>query len=545
MAQYSIGIDFGTLSVRAVLANTETGHVLAQSVFKYPHKILTALPDGTPLPDGTAYAHPSDYIDGLQQTVRQVLKQSDISAEDVIGIGVDCTSCSVVPIDKNGVPLCMNPNYENHAHAYIKLWKHHTAAAQATKLQRIAETRGERFLSDCGNTINCESFFPKVLETFEQDREVYNAAYAFMEVGEWIVLLLTGNSVISEPMAAFKRFYHPFRGYPDPEFFEAAANGFGAVVKEKLHGKILSVGQPAGQLHPRMAKILGLPESVVVAAPSVDAHTAVPACGGKEGDLICIMGTSGVSLLVSHNDTGMDGVYSSACHAFLPDTFGHEAGQSSVGDTLAWFASRFVSPEYVDKALEEGKSIQEYLTKQASEIPAGGTGLLALDWNNGVRTPFMDYSLSGAWLGLTNNTRPEEIYRALLESIAFGARRIKDIYEHHGHKILRIICAGGVAQKNKLFCQIMADVMGKEISVCTIPHVCALGSAVNGAIAASDGQNNRSIIAAMSDKETEQYRPDFVNQETYSALFKEYLKLSDFMSGYQSVMRQCARWRNR
>lgn len=544
MAQYSIGIDFGTLSVRAVLANTQGGHILGTFEFSYPHKIMHRLPDGTILPDGSALAHPADYIDGLRTTVREVVKQSGVDPTDIVGIGLDCTSCSVIPLGKNGMPLCLTAEFENHADAYIKLWKHHTPSAQAERLQAVAQTRNERFLEDCGNRINCESFFPKVLETFERDREVYDQTYAFMEVGEWLALLLTGNSVASETMATFKRFYHPFRGYPSAEYFESVQEGFGSVVKEKLHGKMLSVGESCGKLHPRMAEILRLHTDVAVALPAVDAHAAVPACGGKSGDLICIMGTSGVSLMVSHNDTGMDGIYSAAGHSFLPDVYGHEGGQCSVGDTLAWFCNRMVPPDYIDRALEAGQSVQQYLTRLAEELSAGQSGLLALDWNNGVRTPLMDYTLSSAWIGMTNRTKPEEIYRALLEGIALGTRRIKEIYENHGHTVLRIFCLGGVAQKNALFCQILADVFGRSIEVCPLESACALGSAVNGAIAA-DPLHAREITEEMCCRDTLTYSPRFDAQEIYQALYKQYIRLSDCMSGYESIMRQSTAWRGK
>lgn len=536
MAQYSIGIDFGTLSVRAVLADVQTGKVLSQSEYVYPHKILTELPDGKALPKESALAHPSDYIEGLQATVTELTADLPDSKESVISIGVDATSCSVIPLTASGLPLCLQPEFENHPHAYIKLWKHHTAAPYAKMLQKVAEETEQRFLTDCGNFISSESFFPKVLETFEEDREVYYATHDFMEVGEWIVMMLTGKRIVSQSMAAFKRFYHPFRGYPDRDYFETVRRDFGNVVKDKIHGKMVDIGQSAGTLHPRMAEALGLSEDVVVTAPIIDAHASVPACGGKNGDLICVIGTSSVSLMVSHNDTGMDGVYSSASHSFLPDTYGHEAGQCSVGDTLQWFCDRCVPPDYFAKAQENNMTIHQYLTHLASESAPGKSGLLALDWWNGVRTPMMDSSLSGALIGLTNATRPEEIYRALLESIAFGTRRIKEIYENHGHTVTRIFCCGGIPQKNELFCQILADVLGREIIVVREDNACALGSAIMGAVATSE-ERYTPFVDAMCCTEYQPYSPGFKSRAVYDALYKEFIRLSDTMSGYESVMR--------
>ncbi len=537
MAIYSIGLDFGTLVARAVLIGQESGRPLAEAEYRYPHKILTALPGGAELPAGSALAHPSDYIEGLQTLLADVVKKSGVDPADIKSIGVDATSCSVVPLAGNGLPVCMLPGMDDRAHAYIKLWKHHTAISQTERLQRIAEDRGERFLADCGNRISAESFFSKVLETFEEDREVYDAAYAFCELGEWLTLILTGKLVTSESMAAFKRFYHPFRGYPDPSYFSTAANGFESVVKEKLHGDIIPVGGRAGTLHPKMAKLLGLGEDVVVSAPQVDAHAAVAACGGNIGDLVLIMGTSGVSLLTSHNDTGMNGVYSSAAHSFLPDVYGHEGGQCSVGDTLAWFTETLMPPSYHDRAIEKQMSPHEYLTSLADALPAGASGLLALDWFGGVRTPLMDFTLPGAVIGMTAHTAPEEIYRALLEAIAFGARRVKEGFEAHGHTVSRIVCCGGIPVKNRLFCQILAAVMGREIEVVSVRNACAVGSAIQGMIARND-LPARAVVDALCIRETEVFSPDFAEQGIYDRLYREYLRLADRLSDYDGIMKK-------
>ncbi len=534
MAKYSIGVDFGTLSARAVLLNIENGDIAARAEYIYPHKIMEELPDGTALPIESAYAHPADYMEGLQSVIAKVTR--DIDKTEVVSIGLDATSCSVLPLGAGGVPLCLSEEFASHPHAYIKLWKHHTAAPQAKRLYDTAVSRQERFLADCGGNINAESFFPKVLETFEQDRAVFDAAVAFTEVGEWLTMILTGKLCSAESIACFKRFYHPFRGYPAADYFETVASGFGKVLP-KLKGKMLSVGALAGTLNERSAKALGLTTEVRVAVPQVDAHAAVAAVGGKAGDLVTVMGTSGVSLLCSHADSGMDGVYSSSAHCFLPDAYGHEGGQSSVGDTFAHFTENFVPHSYVKKAKENKQTIHQYLTALASELKVGQSGLLALDWTGGVRTPLMDYSLSSAVLGITNHTHPEEIYRALLEAVAFGSRRIKDIFEDHGHKITRVFCTGGIPRKNKLFCQILADVYACEIQVCTTEDACALGSAIQG-VFTLDGVRRDSVLADLASREIERFYPDFIDREIYGSLYKEYLRLCELMNGYESVMKK-------
>ena len=537
MANYSIGVDFGTLSARAVLVNIASGEVKARAEYVYPHEIMKELPGGAKLPDDSAYAHPADYMTALQTVIAEVAKAAE--PNEVRAIGLDATSCSVIPLGQGGMPLCLMDHFKNSPHAYIKLWKHHSAAPQAARLQQVALQHGERFLSDLGGVINAESFFPKVLETFEQDRAVFDSAVCFAEVGEWLTLLLTGKLCTAESMACFKRFYHPFRGYPDNGYFEAVSNGFGKVLG-KLKGKVLPVGAAVGPLNEQMAEILGLSTDVQVVTPQVDAHAAVAAVGGKHGDLVAVMGTSGVSLLCSHADTGMEGIYSSTAHSFLPDTFGHEGGLTSVGDTFGYFVNNFVPERYFKAAEEKGVTIHTYLSELAAEKKAGESGLLALDWCGGVRTPLMNYSLTGALIGMTNRTTPEEIYRAHLEAVAYGSRRIKEIFENHGHKINRIFCTGGIPHKNKLFCQILADVFACEIKVCHTPDGCALGSAIQGAFAVGEGKPEQ-IVADMCSKDTESFYPDFLDRDVYAELYKEYLRLADNMGGYESIMKKVYR----
>lgn len=532
MAKYSIGLDFGTLSVRGVLVDIDTGEIAKTSVFSYPHGVMKQLPDGKELPKESAYAHPADYMEGMQKVVAGLTKDNP----EVVAIGIDATSCSVIPLAANGSPLCFKSEFADREHAYIKLWKHHCATEQARHLFDVAKERGERFLSDSGNTINAESFFPKALETFEEDREVFAATALFMDVGEWLTMMLTGKLTVSQPLACFKRLYHPFRGYPAREYFETVATGFSAVL-DKLKGKLIPVGGQAGTLHPRSAALLGLPEGIAVAPAQIDAHTAVAAVGGRSGDMVCVMGTSGVSLMCSHSDSGMDGVYTSSAHTFLPDTYGQEGGQSAVGDSFGWFADNCVPPEYHDRAMEKEMNLQAYLSELAGELQAGESGLLALNWTGGVRTPLADYSLTANVLGLTLTTKPEEIYRALLEGSIYGARRIRDIYANHGHTITRVFLGGGIPRKNALFCQLFADILGCEVQVCSIEDSCALGSAILAAMATGE-RKSEDVLDAMRHRQMTSYYPDFKARETYDKLYAQYLRLSDMMSGYDSPMRK-------
>lgn len=534
MAKYSIGVHFGALSVRAVLVDISGGEIAAQAEYVYPHKIMETLPDGTPLAPHGAFAHPGDYMEGLQSVVSKLAKKA--AKEEIVSLGLDAASCSVLPLSAGGVPLCFSEEFASHPHAYIKLPMHRTCAPCAARLQQIAHQRSEKFLSDLGGTITADAFFPKVLETYEQDRAVFDGTAVFVEVAEWMTLILTGKLIASESMACFRRFYHPFRGYPAKDYFEAVASGFGAVLG-KLKGKMLPVGACVGTLHERTAEILGLSPHVKVVTPQIDTHAAMAAVGGKNGDLLTVTDGESVSLLCSHSDTGLAGIHSSSAHCFLPDAYGHEGGQPSVGDTLAHFADHFLPKEYYKKAKEAEKNIHPYLTDLAGRCKAGQSGLLALDWNGGVRTPLLEDSLGSAMLGITNRTRPEEIYRALLEAAAYGARRIKELYEDHGHKITRIFVAGRMVRENKLFCQILADVYACDIQVCNTEDICALGSAIQGAFALEEARPER-VVADMCSKEMEPYYPDFLERDIYDALYKEYLRLAETMGGYDSVMKR-------
>lgn len=531
MANYSIGLDFGTLSVRGVLVDIETGEIANSAIYTYPHGVMKALPDGKELPGDSAYAHPADYMKGLQKVVGQLIKEET----SVVAIGIDAPACSVIPLATNGSPLCFKSEFADREHAYIKLSKHHSAGTQAQRLSDVAKERGERFLADNGNSIPAQDFFPKVLETFEQDREVYAATAVFMDIGEWLTLILTGKLIASQSIACFKRLYHPFRGYPSRDYFESVSAGFGSVL-DKLKGKMLPVGSSAGQLHERTASLLGLPTNITVAAPQIDTHTTLAAVGGRHSDMICIMESDGVNLLCSHSDSGMDGIYSSSAHSFLPDSYGHHGEQNAIGESFDWFAGNCLPPEYHNKALEKEISVQQYLSLLAAEFQAGESGLIALNWFDGMSAS-SDRSLSATILGLTLSTKPEEIYRALLEGALFNTRRIRDIYASHGHTITRVFLGGAIACENELFCQLFADILGCDVQVCPIQDISALGSAILATMAV-DGYDKRKVLDAMHHRQMKDYSPDFKARETYDKLYAQYLRLSDIMSNYESPMRK-------
>lgn len=532
MEQFALGLDYGTLSVRALLVNIDTGAEAATAVFEYPHGVMSrALLSGVPLPPGYALAHPADYLQGLRRVIRQVMAQSGLAKEQVVGIGIDATSSSLVPVDEAGTPLCLVPGFEQEPHAYIKLWKHHgqEALELADRLGSLAEARGEPWGSRYGGRFNGESLVPKSLETAAVAPRVYAHSHRLLELGEWLTRVLTGADTKSRSMAACNSLYGEPDGYPSPEFFEAVlpqARGLG----EKFASPMVPLGASAGGLTPEMAQELGLCPGTPVSAAMIDCHAAVPGCGaGEDGDLVMVLGTSSCFLLNTSRGEGIPGISSVAYEAHIPGLYGCEAGQSCVGDSFQWFVDSCVPESTREAARQAGQSIYAYLEEQAQVLAPGESGLLALDWWNGVRTPLLDYQLSGVLLGLTIATTPPEMYRALVEAACYGAKQIIDLYQDSGRPVKRLLASGGLAQKNQMMMQILADVCQKEVIISGSNEPCALGSAIMGAHAALGG-DFRQRMARMCPPPQTVYRPDPHRGAIYQELYREYRGMFDYFS---------------
>ncbi len=532
MERYALGLDYGTLSARALLVNTETGEEKATAVYVYPHGVMSReLPDGTPLPPNYALAHPTDYLQALKSVIREVMATSGISQEQLVGIGIDATSSSLVPVDEAGTPLCFLPGFEQNPHAYIKLWKHHGQAALelADRLVAVAEARSEGWRSRYGGKFNGESLVPKSLETAAVAPEVYARCHRLLELGDWLTRVLTGEDVKSRSMAACNSLYDDESGFPSPEFFGEvlpAAEGLG----DKYASRIVPLGGSVGGLTAGMAEELGLCPGTPVSAAMIDCHAAVPGCGaGEDGDLVMVLGTSSCFLLNTSHKEGIPGISSVAYEAHIPGLYGCEGGQSCVGDSFQWFVENCVPQSTLEAARQAGQDIYSYLEEKAAALLPGESGLLALDWWNGVRTPLLDYELSGALFGMELSTTPEEMYRALVEAACFGAKQIVDLYEESGRPVKRLLASGGLAYKNKMMMQILADVCQKEVAVSASKEPCALGSAVMGAYAA-DGKDFHQRMALMCPPPQTVYRPDAARGEIYRQLYREYRSMFDYFS---------------
>ncbi len=527
--KYSIGIDFGTLSGRAVLVALDNGEEVASAVYDYPHAVMDDfLPCGAKLPIDFALQHPRDYFEVLSFTVPEVLKIGSVSPEQVVGVGIDFTSATVLPVYSDGSPLCFDKKYESRPHAYVKLWKHHAAQGQADRINRLARERGEAWLDRYGGKVSSEWMFPKLLEILEEDEEIYNAANRIIEAADWIVWMLTGAESRASGAAGYKALWSKSRGFPSPDFFGALNRKFENVVGTKIPSEVLPIGSLAGRIGAAGAKLTGLKEGTPVAAANVDAHVAVPGVGITEpGKMLMIMGTSTCHVLMGTEEKIVPGMCGVTEDGVLPGLFGYEAGQSCVGDGFNWFVKNCVPERYTKAAADAGVDIHTYLTNKAKLLRPGESGLLALDWWNGNRSVLVDADLSGVILGMTLQTKPEELYRALIEATAFGTRMIIETFEENGVPISGLYAAGGIAEKNAMMMQIYSDVTGREIRIAGSPQTVALGSAVFGAYAGGYFEKIEDAVKALGKVKDVTYSPKPENSAIYDKLYSEYKRLHD------------------
>lgn len=545
MAKYVIGVDFGTLSGRAVLADAADGRVLAASVYEYPHGVMeTALPDGTPLPPNWALQHPQDYLDVLDHTIPQVMREAGVPKEDVVAIGTDFTSSTLLPVDGQGTPLCMKEAYAHHPHAYVKLWKHHGAQDEADRMTMVARAREEEWLSMCGGKVSSEGALPKLWQVLREAPEIYAAMDGWVEAGDFIVWQLCGRRTQNMCMAGFKSYYRDGAGFPSEDYFAALDERLRYAMKEKCDAPVLPVGARAGGLTEAMARRLGLLPGIAVSASMVDAHVGVLAGGlSRPGQMLGIIGTSACYMTLGDEEHMVPGSSGVVRGGIVPGCYGYEAGQSCVGDMFGWMAERCAPASYQEEAKRRGISVHRYLTQLAQELAPGESGLIALDWWNGSRTPLMDSNLSGLLIGLTLQTKPEEIYRALIEAVAYGARMIVESDRAHGVPVDEFYVTGGISQKNPMAMQIYADVLGLPVRVIDSAQGGALGSAILGAAAAGSAAGGydslREAMAAMSSGCKAIYEPDAKRHAVYSRLYAEYCQLHDlFGRGGNDVMKR-------
>lgn len=543
---YVIGVDYGTLSGRAVVVRVRDGKELGSGVFEYPHAVITeALPadltgasagPAVRLPGEWALQVPQDYRDVLRHAVPAAVRDAGIDPAAVVGIATDFTACTMVPVKADGTPLNELPGFARRPHAYVKLWRHHAAQEQADRINALAAERGESWLPRYGGLISSEWEFAKGLQLLEEDPGAYAAMDHWVEAADWIVWQLCGNYVRNACTAGYKGIYQD-GAYPSGEFLAALNPGFKDFVDTKLAHTIGRLGDAAGYLTAEAAGWTGLPAGIAVAVGNVDAHVTAPAARAVEpGQLVAIMGTSTCHVMNGSELREVPGMCGVVDGGIVDGLWGYEAGQSGVGDIFGWFTKYGVPPEYHAAAEAAGLGIHEYLTELASTQEIGEHGLIALDWHSGNRSVLVDHELSGVIVGQTLATRPEDIYRALLEATAFGTRTIVDAFRDAGVPVKEFIVAGGLL-KNTLLMQIYADITGLPLSTIGSTQGPALGSAIHAAVAAGEYQDIREAAAAMGSEPGAVYTPIPENVAAYEELFREYRTLHDYFGrGANEVM---------
>lgn len=544
MSKYAIGLDYGTLSGRALLVDVSDGREVATSVFEYPHAVMDeCLPSGKKLGMDWALQHPQDYIDVLGNTIPAVIKQSGVDPADIIGVGIDFTTCTVLPVLADSTPLCFLPEYNDNPHAYVKLWKHHAAQPYANRLNEIARELNVDWLDTFGGKISSEWLVPKIWQTLEEAPEIYEKADKFIEAADWVVWQLSGKETRNACCAGYKAIWNKKNGYPPKSFFKALDPRLENLVEDKL-GPVTAIGEKAGEITAKMAELTGLKEGIAVAVATADAHVAVPAVGiTKVGELLAIMGTSTCHILLGNTEKQVPGMCGVVEDGVMPGLYGYEAGQCCVGDSFQWFIDNCLPESVFTEAKEKGVNVHKLLREKCSAKKPGESGLLALDWFNGNRSVLCDIDLTGLILGMTLQTKPEDIYRALIESTAYGTRMIVDTFNENGVTVNTFYAAGGISQKDPMTMQIYSDVLNMPVKIAGTTQCGSLGSAILGAVAAGKANGGYDDVyeaaGIMGKVKDTVYYPNPENVEIYNKLYAEYKTLHDYFGrGANDVMKR-------
>ncbi|MFA5553429.1 MAG: ribulokinase [Phycisphaerae bacterium] len=532
---YTIGLDYGTNSVRCIIVDTRNGKEISSSIYEYETGQAGIILDSSD--HNLARQNPADYIKGVQVTIKSAVAKAKKSEKKfdpskIIGIGVDTTGSTPLPIDKNGTPLALLKEFKKNPNAQAWLWKDHTGYAEAAEITELASKEHPEYLAKCGGTYSSEWFFSKILHCLRVDSKVFDAAYTWLEHADYMTGLLTGTSnpkIIKRCRCAAGHkamFSESWGGYPARDFLCKLDKKLGRLY-DTLSKKTYSIDSAAGYLTQDWAGKLGIPAGIAVAMGAFDAHLGAVGSGIKQGTLVKIIGTSTCDMVVQDSKiklADIPGICGIVDGSVLPGFWGLEAGQSAVGDIFNWFVN-YIQPG--------GKNIGSHseLTKKAVKLKPGQSGLLALDWNNGNRTILVDQRLTGLLLGQTLHTKPEEIYRALIEATAFGALTIINRFEEYDVKIKEVINCGGIAEKNPMLMQIYADVTAREMKISRSAQTCALGSAIAAAVVSGKSAGGYDNFAdaqkAMCGTKSKTYKPNRENHNIYKQIYKLYKQLHD------------------
>ena len=527
-ANYTIGIDYGSNSVRAVVADVRDGSEIGAAVFQYPSGDAGVLTDRKN--PHVARQNPMDFLLGLEAVVKGALKAAaktrGFAPDKVAGIGVDTTGSTPIPVDAALRPLAFQPKFAKNLNAQAWMWKDHTAMDEATKITALAAKMHPEYLAKCGGTYSSEWFFAKLWHCLNTDPAVFKAAHTWIEFADYIPAVLAGVKSLDKLKigicaAGHKAMFNAdWDGYPEAKFLAKLHPELGKL-RNRLCAQAHTVDQPAGRLCREWADKLGLPAGIVIAVGAFDAHLGAVGAGVAPGRMVKIIGTSTCDCLVAPPKAAIPdipGVCGIVKGSILPGSLAIEAGQSAVGDIFNWF---------VAKVCEGDASLHAELTRQAAALKPGESGLLALDWNNGNRTILVDQRLTGLLLGMTLHTSRAEIYRALIEATAFGARRILDRIAEYGVEVREVVACGGIAEKNPLFMQIYADVLGRPVKISRSSQTCALGSAIAAAAAAKAHPSMPAAQKAMCGFKDTVYKPTPAGRRAYERLYELYCELHD------------------
>jgi len=528
-AQHVVGVDFGTLSGRALVVRASDGEELGSAETPYPHAVMSEelAATGAALPPNWALQDPDDYIEVLRGAVPAAVAAAGIDPASVVGIATDFTACTMVPVLADGTPLSRVQEWRHHPHAWVKLWRHHAAQPQADRINELAAARGEPWLRRYGGRISSEWEFAKGLELLEEDPACYAAMDRFVEAADWIVWQLCGVELRNACTAGYKGIYQD-GSYPSEDYLAALNPGFARFAAEKLSPRLAQLGARAGSLSTQAAAWTGLREGIAVAVGNVDAHVTAPAAGVVEaGRMVAIMGTSTCHVMIGEELAEVPGMCGVVAGGIVPGTWGYEAGQSGVGDIFAWFVENAVPPAYHERARELGVSVHEHLAELGAALEVGEHGLVGLDWWSGNRSVLVDHELTGALVGMTLATRAHEIYWALIEATAFGTRKIIDTFAAAGVPVREFIAAGGLLRNEPLM-RCYADVIGMPISVIASDQGPALGSAMHAAVAAGAHEDIFAAARAMGRVRRDVYVPDPLRASAYDGLYARYVQLHDF-----------------
>ncbi|HLT10246.1 MAG TPA: ribulokinase [Micromonosporaceae bacterium] len=540
--QFVIGVDFGTLSGRALVVRVADGAEVGTAVFDYPHGVIDhVLPaTGAELPPDWALQDPNDYREVLRHAVPAALADAGVPADRVIGIGIDFTACTILPTLNDGTPLCELPDLRGEPHAYVKLWKHHAAQAQADRINALAHDRGEPWIRRYGGKISSEWAFAKALQLLEEAPDIFRRTERWIEAADWIVWQLCGRETRNLCTAGYKAIFQDGT-YPSSSYLTALHPEFGEIVS-KLGQQLSPMGERAGGLTHEAAEWTGLNPGIAVAIANVDAHVTPPAARAiGAGQLVLIMGTSTCHVMNGETLAEVPGMCGVVRGGITPGMWGYEAGQSGVGDIFGWYVEHGVPDEY----REGDGGAHARLSALAAEQPVGAHGLIALDWWNGNRSVLVDHELSGVLLGMTLATRPPDIYRALLESTAFGTRMIVEAFTSAGLPVNELVAAGGLIS-NSFLMQIYADVTRRPLALIGSAQGPALGSAIHAAVAAGAYPNIEAAAAAMGKRSPVVYQPDPERADAYDELYAEYRTLHDYFGrGHNDVLHRLRAIRNR